>query len=77
MRCALGLLTSLLLLTPTVAVRAAETPFAPAGRTPEGDFDVTIALSVDSPARVAGRLILVHRKAGPAVGIDLEGGSPR
>ncbi|MHC4252670.1 MAG: hypothetical protein ACYS9X_26430, partial [Planctomycetota bacterium] len=29
------------------------------------------------PARVAGRLIIVHRKAGPAVGIDLEGGSPR
>jgi hypothetical protein len=70
-------LPSLLLLAPAYAARAAETPFAPVGQTPEGDFDITIALSVDSPGRVAGRLLLVRRKAGPAVGIDLGGGSPR
>ena len=66
-----------LFLVPVRTARSAEEPFTLAGATPEGDFDVTVGLNVDSPARVAGKVYLTRREGGASVGIDLCGGRPR
>jgi hypothetical protein len=66
-----------LIFIPARAARSAERAFVPAGRTPAGDYNVTVQLAVDAPARVAGKIYLARRDGGPSVGIDLEGGKPR